>query len=83
MFYECKSLKNIKELKYLDTKDINNFNHMFYVCKSLSEIKGLEKWNVSNGNDFNSKFYGCSYLIIMSFREYSLKISSIWYIPFF
>ena len=23
MFYECKSLKNINELKYLDTKDIN------------------------------------------------------------
>ena len=26
MFYKCKSLKNIKELEYLDTKDINNFN---------------------------------------------------------
>ena len=26
MFYECKSLKNINELKYLDTKDIYNFS---------------------------------------------------------
>ena len=53
MFYKCKSLKNIKELEYLDTKDINNFSDMFSGCSSLSDIKGLEKWNVSNGNNFS------------------------------
>ena len=26
MFYKCKSLKNIEELEFLDTKDINNFS---------------------------------------------------------
>ena len=32
MFYKCKSLKNIDELEYLDTKDINNFSGMFCGC---------------------------------------------------
>ena len=50
MFYECKSLKNIDELKYLDTKEINNFSYMSYKCSSLTDIKPLQNWNVSNKN---------------------------------
>ena len=48
MFNGCESLKNIDELKYLDTKDIKNFSGMFYECSSLSDIKALENWNVSD-----------------------------------
>jgi len=62
MFYGCKPLKNIEELKYLDTKDINNFSYMFYDCLSLSDIKGIQNWNVSNGNNFSYMFYDCSSL---------------------
>ena len=56
MFYGCKLLNNIIKLKYLDTKDINNFSYLFYKCSSLSgyrvsDIKGLENWNVANGNN--------------------------------
>jgi hypothetical protein len=57
MFYNCKSLINIKELENLDTKDINNFESIFCKCSSLSDIKGLENWNVSNGNNFSHMFY--------------------------
>ena len=56
MFYDCKSLKNIEELKYLDTSDINNFSYMFYNCSSLSDIKSLQNWNVSNENNFSGMF---------------------------
>ena len=42
MFYNCKSLNKIEELKYLDIKDIYNFNWMFCGCSSLSDIKGLQ-----------------------------------------
>ena len=62
MFDGCESLKNIEELKYLDTKDINNYSYMFFGCSSLSDIKGIEDWDVSNGNDFNNMFRGCSSL---------------------
>ena len=40
MFYECKNLENIDELKYLNTKYCNNFSFIFYECSSLSDIKG-------------------------------------------
>jgi len=62
MFEYCKSLNNIEELGYLDTKDVNNFSYMFFGCSSLSDIKGLENWNVSNGKDFSNMFRGCSLL---------------------
>ena len=62
MFYECRTLRNIEGLMYLDVKEINNFSYMFYKCKSLSDIKGLENWNVSNGNNFSSMFNECKSL---------------------
>ena len=62
MFDGCKSLKNIEELKYLNTFYCTDFSYMFYECSSLSNIKSLEKWNVSNGNDFSGMFYRCSSL---------------------
>ena len=62
MFNGCRTLKNIDELKYLDTKDITDFSYMFSGCSSLSNIKSLENWNVSNGINFSDMFYGCSSL---------------------
>ena len=62
MFCDCKSLKNITELEYLDTKDINNFSYIFSGCSLLPDIKPIQKWNVSNGKDFNHMFSGCSTL---------------------
>ena len=62
MFDGCESLKNIDELKYLNTKDIINFAYIFHGCSSLSDIKPLENWNVSNGKNFSYMFNGCSSL---------------------
>ena len=62
MFYQCKILKNIDELKYLNTSNCNSFEMIFSGCSSLTNIKSLENWNVSNGNNFRDMFYGCSSL---------------------
>ena len=75
MFYYCKSLRNIDELMFLDTKDINDFSCMFSgcsslsdlkpiqnECSSLSDLKPIQNWNVSNGNNFSYMFYECSSL---------------------
>ena len=62
MFYGCENLKNIDELKYLNTKYCNNFRGMFSYCSSLSDIKGLKKWNVSNGKNLRAMFSECSSL---------------------
>jgi len=63
MFYSCNLLKNIDELKYLDTTDVENFSCLFWGCSSLIDISSLKYWNVSNGIDFSYAFTGCSSLI--------------------
>ena len=62
MFICCISLKNIEELKYLNTSEVTKFSCMFGGCTSLSDIKALQNWNVSNGNDFSDMFRGCTSL---------------------
>ena len=62
MFCGCVSLKNIDELIFLNTADVNNFKLIFCGCTSLSDIKGLQNWNVSKGKDFSYMFDGCSSL---------------------
>ena len=62
MFFKCKALKNIDELKYLNTEDCKDFSRMFNWCSSLSDINALEHWNVSNGTNFFGMFGGCSSL---------------------
>ena len=62
MFYNCTCLKNIEELKYLDTKDINNFSYMFCKCHILSDINALQNWDVSSAKNFEGMFSGCSSL---------------------
>ena len=63
IFYDCKSLLNIKELEHLDTTEIKDFSKIFYGCSSLIDINGLQNWNVSNGKYFLYMFYGCSSLL--------------------
>ncbi len=56
MFDGCKSLVNIEELKYLDTRRVTNFSYIFWGCSSLSDIKPIEQWEVSNGTNFSNIF---------------------------
>ena len=56
MFYGCKSLVNIEELKYLDTRRVTNFSYIFWGCSSLSDISPIEQWEVSNGINFSNIF---------------------------
>ena len=69
MFYNCNSLKNITELKYLDTSDVNNFSYLFWGCSSLTDISALKSWDVSKGVDFSYAFTGCTSLSDISALE--------------
>ena len=62
MFERCSSLKNIDDLKYLDTKDATDFSYMFSGCINLSDISSLKYWNISNNTDFQYILSGCSSL---------------------
>ena len=63
MFYNCSSLKNIEELKYLNTENITNFSNMFYNCIELTDIESLREWNVSKVTDFSYMFNNCISLL--------------------
>ena len=61
MFYFCKSLYNIEELKFLNTENVTDFSFMFR-CVEITDIKPLEKWNTSNSESFSDMFFGCDLL---------------------
>ena len=62
MFYKVECIKDLTELKYLDIRDVKDFEGIFYECQSLKDIKFLSGWNVSNCKSFQNIFYGCSLL---------------------
>jgi hypothetical protein len=58
IFYEFKSLLDLKGLEKWNVSNGNDFSYMLCECKSLVDIKELKNWNFSNGNDFSYIFYG-------------------------
>ena len=66
MFYSCKTLQNINELKFLNTSKVTNFSNLFFGCSSLTHINSLRYWDVSNGKDFSYLFTGCNSLLNLS-----------------
>ena len=63
MFYGCKTLKNIDDLKYLNTSKIKDFSCIFFGCVSLENINSLENWDVSKGNNFQGVFAECQNIL--------------------
>ena len=61
MFYFCKSLYNIEELKYLNTEDVTDFSFMFGNSE-ISDIKPLEKWITNKSETFCNMFSCCKSL---------------------
>ena len=90
MFKNCKSLININDLQYLDTKEITDFSAMFDLCLSLTNIDALKNWDVSNGINFASMFGQCSSLTNLSALQnwdvsngkiFSGMFSELFYLP--
>ena len=51
MFYDCKALYNIKELKYLNTENVTDFSHMF----AKTEISDITFYTFKNLEYFKCK----------------------------
>ena len=58
MFFQCDTLFNIEELKYLNTENVYDFSFMFEFTK-ISNIKALENWETSKAETFHSMFCCC------------------------
>ena len=62
MFSGCKILKDIKELEFLDVRNVQNLSGMFNGCSSLVDLNPLLNWNVSNCFNFSLMFCNCTSL---------------------
>ena len=59
MFSNCTHLKNIDELKFLDTTGVTSFESMFEGCKLIMDINALLNWDVSKSTTFKGMFEKC------------------------
>lgn len=69
MFNGCNTLKNIDDLKYLNTSYCIDFYGMFGGCKSLKDIKALQNWDTSSGKNFSFMFSNNLFLENIKFLE--------------
>ena len=67
MFQEMTNLKDIKNLNYLDTRNVANMKDVFYGCSSLESVD-LSGFNMQNVTSCNYMFSGCS-----SLKEINLR----------
>ena len=71
MFSGCKILKDIKELEFLDVRNVLNLSCMFNGCSSLVDLNPLLNWNVSNCTNFSLMFcLRCWRFCWFAFSEY-------------
>ena len=73
IFYKCNKLKNIDELKYLNTENVTNFSNMFNLCSIISNIEVLENWNVSNGKEFSNMFIKCNIINLKGLEKWNVS----------
>jgi surface protein len=69
MFYGCKNLIEIIDIKNWDTSNVISFYCMFYGCSSLTSLD-LSNWNTSNLTDMCSMFANCSSLIELDLSNF-------------
>ena len=62
IFYDCTSLKSIKNFPKLNTKNFTNIFGMFYNCNSIKTLPDISKWNTKNITDMSFIFFNCSSL---------------------
>ena len=59
LFFNCKNLKEIKGLEYLNTKNVVNMAGTFEGCENLKEINGLNNFVTSNVVSMYAMFWNC------------------------
>ena len=63
MFYECKTLKSLPDIKYWNTKNVTDMSSMFNGCISLNSLPDISNWDTRNVTDMSGMFYDCYSLV--------------------
>ena len=70
LFYDCKALKKIDGIEYLNTEQVTDMSSMFGGCSSLTSLN-LANFNTEQVTDMGSMFGGCSSLTSLNLANFN------------
>ena len=62
MFYECTSLKNLRDISTSEINNITNMYGMFSYCSSLTSLPDISNWDTKNVTNMKNMFNECTSL---------------------
>ena len=71
-FYNCKALKQIEGLEYLNTSEVKDMSRMFAACKALTSLD-LKNFNTQNVTDMSSMFSSCWALTSLDLQHFNTQ----------
>ena len=71
-FYNCKALKQIEGLEYLNTSEVKDMSRMFWGCSALTSLD-LKSFNTQNVTDMRKMFWGCSALTSLDLKSFNTQ----------
>ena len=71
-FYECRVLKQIEGLEFLNTSEVTNMREMFYRCSGLTSLD-VSHFNTQNVTDMYGMFYRCSGLTSLDVSHFNTQ----------
>ena len=71
-FYDCKALKQIEGMEYLNTSEVKDMSKMFYGCSALTALD-LKNFNTKNVTDMSSMFAKCWALTSLDLKNFNTQ----------
>ena len=71
-FYNCKALKQIEGLEYLNTSEVKDMSRMFWGCSALTSLD-LKSFNTQNVTDMSRMFDNCEALISLDLKHFNTQ----------
>ena len=71
-FYDCKALKQIEGMEYLNTSEVKDMSRMFYGCEALTSLD-LKHFNTQNVTNMRVMFSGCSALTSLDLKNFETQ----------
>ena len=71
-FYNCKALKQIEGLEYLNTSKVKDMGYMFSGCEALTSLN-LQNFNTQKVTDMSWMFWGCSALTSLDLKHFNTQ----------
>ena len=71
-FYDCKVLKQIEGLEYLNTSEVKDMSKMFYGCSALTSLD-LKRFNTQNVTNMKGMFSSCEALTSLDLKSFNTQ----------